>query len=172
MGFCCKIRIAHTSFFEKEALMTDSNRPEVYDDYIREGTIHQALDITITGAAPDLVTGTMPVSEKTRQQAGVLHGGASCVLAESLASIGTYLNIDPARQSCFGIEINASHVRSGHRGLMSGEARPVYKGRANMVWEIKISRDDGKLACISRCTVAIVNRPTNLKGRALPGQPG
>lgn len=123
-------------------------------------TIITALGIEITGVSQDRVSGTMPVNENTIQYAGVLHGGASVVLAETLASIGTFLHIDPTSQSCFGTEINASHLRSRSDGTVTGVALPIYKGRTTMVWEIKISGDDGKLVCISRCTCAIVNRPT------------
>lgn len=135
-------------------------------------TLVSTLGIEVTEATQDRVVGTMPVNENTIQYVGFLHGGASVALAETLASIGTFLHIDPATQSCFGTEINASHLRSRTDGTVTGVALPVYKGRTTMVWEIKISGDDGKLVCISRCTCAIVNRPVNgaTKGEPTPNQ--
>lgn len=133
-----------------ELLKNMANRP----------TLVTTLGIEITEATTDRVTGTMPVNENTIQYAGFLHGGASVALAETLASLGTFLHIEPATQSCFGTEINASHLRSRTDGTVTAVALPIYKGRTTMVWEIKISGDDGKLVCISRCTCAIVNRPT------------
>lgn len=134
---------------------------DLINEMAQRRTILHALSIEITEATPDRVTGKMPVNENTRQYAGFLHGGASVVLAETLASVGTFLNIDPNTQSCFGTEINASHLRSRNSGFVFGEALPLYKGRTTMVWDIKITGDDGKLVCTSRCTCAIVNRPTS-----------
>ena len=126
----------------------------------REGSIMESLDIKVTLAEPDHVMATMPVGPRTVQQMGFLHGGASVTLAESIASIGTFLNIDPARQTTFGLEINANHVRPKREGIVTGEGTPLHKGRTNMGWDIKIRDEDGKLICVSRCTVAIVDRPS------------
>ena len=139
--------------------MSQENLLEQLNGPMKAGTIWEALDITCLKAEPDHVIATMPVNRNTRQQLGYLHGGASVVLAESIASLGTVLNIDNERQMAFGLEINANHVRSRRDGLVRAEATVLYKGRTNMVWDIKISGDDGKLVCISRCTVAIVDRP-------------
>lgn len=126
----------------------------------RAGSIMEALDITVTMAEPDHVIATMPVGPRTVQQMGFLHGGASVTLAESIASIGTFLNIDPTRQTTFGLEINANHLRPKREGIVTGEGKPLHKGRTNMVWDIKIRDENGKLICVSRCTVAIVDRPS------------
>ena len=125
----------------------------------REGSIWGILDITVLSADKDRVVATMPVGPNQRQQVGYLHGGASVTLAESLASLGTALNIDMDRQMAFGLEINANHLRPKRGGMLTGIATPLHKGRTTHVWEIKISDEDDKLICISRCTVAIVDRP-------------
>lgn len=104
----------------------------------------------------DKVVLSMPVHEATRQPFGYLHGGASVVLAETAASVGTWLNIDQEREACFGLEINANHVRAKKEGVVSATAVPVHKGRTSMVWDIRITDEQGRLICISRCTVAIV----------------
>jgi 1,4-dihydroxy-2-naphthoyl-CoA hydrolase len=138
---------------------------------MRVGTMLEALDIIFTRADRDHITATMPVGPQTRQPFGFLHGGASVALAESLASVGTFLNIDPVRQSAFGLEINANHLRSRREGLVIGEARPLHKGRTNMIWDIKIRDEEGKLICVSRCTVAIVDRPAHPSQAKSEAQP-
>lgn len=130
----------------------------VLNTTLKKNTLWESLDIRIILAEADRVIGTMPVNERTRQQGGYLHGGASVALAESLASLGTYLNIDPATQDCFGTEISASHVRSRRDGQVMGEATVLHKGRSQMVWEILIRDEAVRTVCISRCTVAIVNK--------------
>ncbi|WP_018086130.1 hotdog fold thioesterase [Desulfurispora thermophila] len=121
-----------------------------------EKTIHKSLGIEIEKATPDEVVLTMPVDERTHQPFGILHGGASVVLAESAASIGAYLNCDPSRQTAVGLEINANHIRPKRSGTVRARAVPLHKGRSTMVWEIKITDEQEKLICVSRCTMAIV----------------
>ncbi|MBI5544214.1 MAG: hotdog fold thioesterase [Deltaproteobacteria bacterium] len=123
-----------------------------------EGTMMEALDMEMVEARPDRVVMRLPVGPKVRQPYGVLHGGASVVLAESAASFGTALNIDPKTQWAVGMEINANHLRSVRGGSVTAEATPIHKGRSSMVWDIRIRDDAGRLVCISRCTVAIVPR--------------
>jgi uncharacterized protein (TIGR00369 family) len=101
----------------------------------------------------------MPIGPNHRQQVGYLHGGISVVLAESVASLGTVLNIDASRQMAFGLEINANHLRPKRDGQLTAVATPVHRGRTTHVWDIKISDENDKLVCISRCTVAVVDRP-------------
>src|SRR4051794_10786725 len=101
---------------------------ELLESMAKRHTLITTLGIEITETTQDRVTGTMPVNENTIQYAGFLHGGASVSLAETLASIGTFLHIDPATQSCFGTEINASHLRSRTHGTVTGVALPIYKG--------------------------------------------
>jgi uncharacterized protein (TIGR00369 family) len=134
----------------------------------RQGTVWDVLDITLVEATREKVVATMPIGPNHRQQLGFLHGGISITLAESLASLGSVINIDSARQMAFGLEINASHLRSKREGVLTGTAIPVRLGRTTHVWDVRITDEEEKLICISRCTIAIVNRsPENgspLKG--------
>lgn len=123
-----------------------------------ENTILEALDIKIVDLSPERVVLSMPVGPKTRQPMGLLHGGASVVLAESAASIGAYLNIDPETQSAVGIEINANHLLSKESGTVWAIATPVHKGRTTMVWQIEVVDEKDKKICISRCTIGIITK--------------
>lgn len=125
----------------------------------RQGSVWEALDITLVSAEKDRVVATMPVGPNQRQQVGYLHGGVSVVLAESVASIGTALNTDMEKQTSFGLEINANHLRPKRDGRVTAVATPIHRGRTTYVWDIRITDEDDKLICISRCTVAIVDRP-------------
>src|SRR5438094_7780741 len=125
----------------------------------REGSVWEILDIRLVSAEKDKVVATMPIGPHHRQQVGYLHGGISVVLAESLASLGTVLNIDANCQMAFGLEINANHLRPKREGQLTAVAIPIHKGRTTHVWEIKISDEQDKLVCISRCTIAVVDRP-------------
>lgn len=123
-----------------------------------ENTIIAALDIRIVELTADRVVATMPVNEATRQPFGLLHGGASVVLAETAASVGTYELIDKTSENAVGLEINANHIRSVKDGLVTAVAVPVHRGRTTMVWDIRIHDEADRLICISRCTVAIVKK--------------
>lgn len=101
---------------------------------------------------------SMPVNEKTRQPYGLLHGGASCALAETAGSIASALVIDLDKFYCVGLEINANHVRGVKEGLVTGTATPLHLGRTTHVWDIKIHDSYQKLICISRLTVAIISK--------------
>lgn len=114
------------------------------------------LDIQFTEIGEDFLTGTMPVDERTHQPAGILHGGASVVLAETLGSIASYMCIDPVRFQAVGLEINANHLRPVKSGRVTGICKPLHKGAKTHVWEIKIYDERGKMNCISRLTVAII----------------
>ena len=98
----------------------------------------------------------MPVDERTRQPAGFLHGGANVLLAETAASIGSYLNINPDKHHVFGLEINANHIKSKRDGYVIATARPLHIGRSTMVWDIKITDEEETLICVSRCTIGVV----------------
>lgn len=128
----------------------------------RAGTVWDVLDIKLVSADENKVVATMPVGPNQRQQVGYLHGGVSVVLAESLASLGTVLGIDQKRQMAFGLEINANHLRPKREGMVTGTAVPLFKGRTTQVWEIRITDEDDRLICISRCTVAVVNRSSDV----------
>jgi 1,4-dihydroxy-2-naphthoyl-CoA hydrolase len=120
------------------------------------GTMSEHLGIEWTELGEDFISGRMPVDHRTIQPYGLLHGGASCVLAETLGSVGSALVIDPLQFKCVGIEINANHIRSARTGYVTGTATPIHIGRQTHVWGIRIVDDRGKLVCISRLTVAIV----------------
>lgn len=117
-----------------------------------------ALSIQFTSFKTDEIEATMPVNETTIQPFGLLHGGASVVLAETLASIGAWLNIPEEGKMAVGVEINANHIRAVKKGnTVKGVSKPVHRGRQIQVWETKIFTDDDKLICVSRCTLAVVN---------------
>lgn len=120
------------------------------------GSVIGRLGIEFTGIGADFVTARMPVDARTLQPAGVLHGGASVVLAETLASWAATFVVDPELAYCVGMEINANHLRPVLTGTVTGVARPVALGRRTQVWEIRITDDADKLVCISRCTIAVV----------------
>lgn len=126
-------------------------------DYLEKNTMLETLGIKTEILTPDCVVMTMPVTDKVKQPFGLLHGGASVALAESAASIGAWLNIDQETQAAVGLEINANHLRSKRDGVLKATATPYHKGRTTMVWDIKITDEEDKLVCISRCTVGIVN---------------
>ncbi|UOF91369.1 hotdog fold thioesterase [Fodinisporobacter ferrooxydans] len=123
-----------------------------------KGTMLELLGIELKEVSPDRVVGTMPVDHRTHQPFGLLHGGASVALAETVASIGTFANIDLEKQYAVGLEINANHLRSKQDGIVKATAAPLFKGRTTMVWEIRLEDEADKLICISRCTVAIRDR--------------
>lgn len=118
-----------------------------------------ALGIRITEITDEYVIGTMPVDSRTHQPFGILHGGASIALAETVASIGAASRIDREKFVAVGQEINGNHIRSVTSGVVKATGRAVHVGRTSQVWSIEITGEDGKLVCISRCTMAIVPRP-------------
>ncbi|WP_316807538.1 hotdog fold thioesterase [Pedobacter agri] len=118
------------------------------------------LDIQFTEIGDDFISGTMPVDERTHQPAGILHGGASVVLAETLGSIASYMLIDPEKYVAVGLEVNANHLRPVKSGLVKGVCTPIHIGAKTHIWDIKIYNDRGKMSCISRLTVAVINKPT------------
>jgi uncharacterized protein (TIGR00369 family) len=137
----------------------------------RQGSVWDVLDIKLVVAQKDKVVATMPIGPNHRQQVGYLHGGISVVLAESIASLGSVLNIDANQQMAFGLEINANHLRPKREGILTGTATPIALGRTTHVWDVRITDENEKLVCVSRCTIAIVNRPPdngNLLLRDIP----
>lgn len=123
------------------------------------GTMTEWLDIRFTEIGPDYLRATMPVDHRTVQPFGLLHGGASVVLAETLGSVAAQHCVDLEKYSCVGVEINANHVRSARSGRVTGTARPLHVGRQLQVWDIRIEDDQGRLNCISRLTVSVLDRP-------------
>jgi uncharacterized protein (TIGR00369 family) len=114
---------------------------------------HLGIEFTEIGA--NHLSARMPVDSRTRQPYGILHGGASVLLAESLVSCAATFVAAPGK-ACIGMEINANHLRPVTAGWVTGTARPVSLGRRNQVWEVRIVDDDNRLACISRCTIAVI----------------
>jgi 1,4-dihydroxy-2-naphthoyl-CoA hydrolase len=124
-------------------------------------TVLDALDIVLDEVTKEKVTASIQISAKHHQIVGYLHGGVSVLLAETVASIGSALNIDETRQMAFGLEINANHLRPKRDGQLLAVATPVHLGRTTHVWDIRITDEKEKLVCISRCTVAVVDRPAD-----------
>lgn len=123
-----------------------------------ENTMTDFLDIRFTKIGDDYLEATMPVSPKTKQPLGLLHGGANVVLAETLASVAATLTVDTTKQYCVGLEINANHLKSVKEGIVTGITRPVHLGKKTQVWEVKIYTKQGDLSCISRITMAVIDK--------------
>jgi 1,4-dihydroxy-2-naphthoyl-CoA hydrolase len=121
-------------------------------------TLMRPLGIEFTEIGEDFIRGTMPVDARTHQPYGMLHGGASVVLAETLGSMGASMCVDSAQYLCVGQEINANHVRSVRSGRVTGTARPLHVGSRSQVWSIDIVNEAGALVCVSRLTVAVIPR--------------
>jgi len=121
-------------------------------------TLVAHIGIRYTAVGEDYLAGTMPVDERTFQPHGILHGGASVVLAETLGSAAAFHCIDPEWQYCVGLDINANHIRAINRGIVIGTASPAHLGRSTHVWEIRITDPDDRLVCLSRITMAILQR--------------
>lgn len=128
------------------------------------GTALESLGIELTQIGDDFLRGRMPVDDRTRQPAGVLHGGASVLLAETLASWAATFCVDTTTHHCVGLEINANHVRVAREGWVIGTARPAHLGRTTQVWQIDIVDDAGKPVCISRVTMAVLAMPSGYVG--------
>jgi 1,4-dihydroxy-2-naphthoyl-CoA hydrolase len=121
-------------------------------------TMAEHIDIKFTEIGDDHLKATMPVNHKTHQPLGLLHGGASAVLAETLGSVASWLIIDRDKQVCVGIEINCNHLRPKKEGIVTGTAEPLHIGATTHVWDIKIRDEKEKLVCVSRLTVAILKK--------------
>lgn len=122
-------------------------------------TMAEILGIRFTELGDDYLEATMPVSNNTRQPYGLLHGGASAALAETVGSVASSLCIDNQKQICVGLEINCNHVRGKKEGWVTARATPLHIGASTHVWDIKIVDERGKLVCVSRLTVAILKKP-------------
>ena len=120
-----------------------------------EGTIHDVLGIRGVETTPDRVVLEMDVGPKVHQPMGLLHGGASAVLAESAASLGAFLNCDATKEFVVGIDLNISHLRARRTGSVRAVATPIRKGRSIQVWGIEIKDQDGKDVAVARCTLAV-----------------
>jgi len=118
---------------------------------------HNGVELVEVGS--DYLKARMPVDRRTHQPMGLLHGGMSVMLAETLASWGAAGTVDPEKFSCVGQEINANHLRSVSSGWVYATTKPIHIGRTSQIWEVRIENDAGKLVCISRMTAAILNAP-------------
>ena len=125
---------------------------------LNRNTMGEQIGIEITEIGSDYLRGRMPVDKRTIQPYGILHGGASAALAETLGSIAGTLVLDPDKEFCVGLEINANHIRSGREGFVYGTARPIHIGGRTQVWEIRIEDELQSLICISRLTLAVLPR--------------
>lgn len=125
--------------------------------YSKETMIHH-LGIEWVELGKSFLKAKMPVDHRTRQPYGLLHGGASCVLAETLGSMASHMVIDAQHFYCVGIEINANHIRSAREGFVYGICAPLHIGSSTHVWDIRITNEEEKLVCISRLTVAIMKK--------------
>ena len=114
------------------------------------------LGMELLEISGERVVATMPVDDRTRQPFGILHGGASVALAETVASIGATMNVDLEQFHVVGIEINANHLRAKTEGVVTGTGRPIHVGRSTQVWEVRIVDEQDRPICISRCTLATV----------------
>jgi 1,4-dihydroxy-2-naphthoyl-CoA hydrolase len=124
----------------------------------QQKTLVSHLGIHYTEVGEDFISANMPVDERTKQPAGILHGGASVALAETLGSTGANLVVNREKQLCVGLEINANHVRAMKQGQVTGVARPLHLGGTTQVWEIRISDEQDRLVCVSRITMAVLDR--------------
>ena len=122
-----------------------------------KNTLIEHLGIRLTKLGDDYLCGEMPVDHRTVQPMGLLHGGASVALAETLGSIAANLVVDRSKKACVGLEINANHLKSARSGKVKGTARPVHIGSSTQVWSIEIRNDVGELTCISRITMAVLD---------------
>ena len=127
-------------------------------DIKTKGTMVEHLGIKVTELGEDYVVGTMPVDNRTKQPFGILHGGASVALAETLASYGGYLTIDPEKYYVVGVEINANHLKVAKSGIVTGKCSPIKRGRSTQVWQTEITNESGDLICVSRITLMVLDK--------------
>ena len=137
-----------TMIWKKEFILEDMN-------HFRKDTIVGHLGIEFLEKGDDFLSATMPVDKKTVQPMGILHGGASVVLAETLGSAASYMTLDESHYSV-GLEVKANHLKSVPKGLVKGTARPVHLGRTTQVWDISIENENADLICVSRLTMAVL----------------
>ena len=138
-------------WFNKTILLSDLQ-------VLTPGTMGEHLGMEWEEIGPDFLKMKMPVDKRTQQPYGLLHGGASCALAETVGSVASALVIDNEKFLCVGLEINANHIRGERNGFVSATATPLHLGATTHVWDIKIKNEAGKLVCISRLTVAILKK--------------
>lgn len=132
-----------------------------YLEGLRNANMGEHLGIEFTEIGEDFLCARMPVDERTTQPFGILHGGASCVLSETLGSVTAWMTIDPQVKRAVGLEINANHIRAVTKGSVIGRCTPMHIGRRTQVWQTDITEEEtGKRVCVSRLTVAIIEQGT------------
>lgn len=145
------------------AKISDELKPKLeFFKKFAKANMGETLGLEFISIESGKIVGTMPVDHRTHQPFGVLHGGASVALAETLASIGGWLLVDVEKFTTVGVEINANHIRPVSKGLVTGTALCIHQGKSTHVWEIKITNEREKLVCISRCTLAVVPIPKKI----------
>lgn len=135
--------------------------PEVTTDALNKlsaRTMVEYIGIEFTEVGPDYIRARMPVDYRTQQPYGLLHGGASVVLAETLGSVAAHCTVMKEQKYCVGLEINANHIRSVKEGFVTGTTRPIHLGKRTQVWEIRIMNESNELVCISRITMAVLDK--------------
>lgn len=135
--------------------------PNITLDILNESSKNsmvEHLGIIYTDVGPESITAKMPVDHRTHQPLGLLHGGASVALAETLGSVAATFSVDHEKFSCVGIEINANHVKSVTEGWVIGIATPLHSGKSTQIWQITINNESGELVCISRLTLAVIKK--------------
>lgn len=132
---------------------------EINETQIIDGQMARHLGIEMTEVGPDYMTAKMPVDHRTIQRIGILHGGASLALAETIGSIAASYCVDRERCYIVGQEINANHIRPVREGFVFATATPLHLGKSSQVWDIKIRNEEKKLVCVSRFTVAVLRKP-------------
>ena len=134
---------------------------------VDKNTMDGYIGIEWTELGDNFLKARMPVDHRTKQPYGLLHGGASCVLAETIGSVASAMVIDRSRFQCVGLEINANHVHSATAGFVTGIATPLHIGKSTHVWDIKIYNENDKMVCVSRLTVAIIEKRDFTRPRSL-----
>ncbi len=126
---------------------------------LSKNTMSETLDIQFTEIGDGFMKATMPVNNNTHQPYGLLHGGASAALAETVGSVASWMTIDREKQICVGMEINCNHIRGKREGMVTATVMPLHIGATTHVWDIKITDEREKLICVSRLTVAVLKKP-------------
>jgi 1,4-dihydroxy-2-naphthoyl-CoA hydrolase len=145
------------------AIWTNPRTAEELNELLR-GTMCEHVGMQITAVGDDYLTARLPVDERTRQHMGIIHGGASVVLAETIGSVAAGMCCPPGYYTV-GLEVNANHVRGGRPPYVEGTARPLHIGSSTMLWDIRIHDADGKLVCVSRLTTAVLKQREDLPQR-------
>lgn len=125
---------------------------------LRAGTMSERIGIEFTEIGDDFLVATMPVDERTFQPMRIMHGGASCVLAETVGSVAANCCVDPEKKFCVGLEINTSHIKMARSGHVKGTARPIHIGKTTQLWEIPIVDESGNLISLTRLRVAVLDK--------------